>query len=412
MGGADSDAIADVARKARQAGVPLTLPEAATAATPGQAGGIQGRYNSAIATPEGSIVANNFEAGRQPQIQSAMDNIVKSLGANRTAGIDASKAAGEAIDRAKSLVKESAEPYASSAGTMVKGVDTKDPNISEAVDKVLNDPTYKKMMGGLRVNQLGFLDNVREIMDQKLAGMPKGTDTLPNKKTADYQKSRDTLVDLMSQSSPKYATEQDIRASGQSGLVDPLKAGPLGKIAGNRNWDFQGEQLFNARTAQEADDAINAGKRIEAVRPGTVQGLLARRLEDAANRGVPDFLRALPSEHGMRVAEHFGGPAFPGVRDAIDALKALQPPIGQPFTRTPGHSITGTALHKVQQTGEGRVVHMMNDPENALASGRFQSPLFASPATQTGIRGIVGAPVAQSMADILAGRRQRFGDQP
>ncbi len=367
--GADKSNISGFLDKSKQLGVPLNIPEAASAVAPQRATGLNSTFNSASRLHEGAHELNAFNAERIPVIEQT---------AKRTAGmlanvhpVEAQKAATTAIHDAENLVSSSAKPYYTKANpdTVFPGL-PKDPGVRKAAKQIESDPVLKAETKNAPKGSIQYLDMVRSRLQRyEKDALGKG-DTFLAKLYRDKHKS---LGEKMRDASDNYDIAEDIYGQGHNQLVGPLASGPLGTISKTANLDTQAGALFNIGTGSEAAASINAAKRM----PGHVaEGLLAHRIEDAAARDPLGFSRSvLPSDASVGVARQAVGSKFGQIEDTLASLRAVRPADRTPVLES--HSgLWHDTVRALQRASAQGTVRRLNDPAFVPKLGQM-APLQA-----------------------------------
>lgn len=377
----DKAAMRDLSATADRSGVPLNIPELARAAAPGRAAGIESAYGYNTGMKGGGIEARNFDQTRIPMIDKAVDGIKKVIGGGPATGVDAQRAAKDAINKAERMVSASAKPLYDAAADTKVPFDFRGPENATLRDarKATNKiPEIKATIKDKDPNSIAVLDQISKRMEPFIhRAETQGDPNLAGLRID--QKKR--LQGAMDTASPDYAMARDTVSQGRSSMVEPLEAGPLGKIAGTTNPGTQAKQLFNVDSPNDATQAINAIERLRTARSPAAtpnqpfnpnwqsaadnsvpRGLLATHVDEAA-KGTKFGDKMMPTqESGEVIKKIVGDGDFGKVRDLVDVL-AARSPAGLPRMENPDGPVA-LVFDALQNLKSGRSVKFLNDPAN------------------------------------------------
>jgi len=381
---------------ASRTGVPLTIPELAREAAPGRAAGVEGAYESASSRPAGSVARRNYEDVREQRLSDTVQAVRDSMGQNPNGtGLPTQRAGELAIKNADDLVGNSSRPfYDASRRDIISGNDPamRTPAYREARHDIANDPV---MTGEIRrerlpVNSIGALDMVRKQMGRNLDLAQATSSQSP--RIVPLTRDKNLLTEAMDYASPNYATGRGIEDAGKALLTDRLNAGPLGKVAASTDPSTQAKGLLSVSNPAQADEAINAVKRLRAVEANT-QGtrtaardlrntdvdaptsLMRQRVDDATANPREFGRDVVPDAHSERVIREVLPPA------QADALVG----VGQAARNVAPEAATARAAdnashphsilyHKIAGIGSGRLTDLFQDPANIPMLGQ-QGPV-------------------------------------
>lgn len=364
---AEKSAATASAKSASDLGIPYSVPEAVAAGAPTKAARVEALGNASAATPQGSQVWANFEAGRPPLVAEAAKRGAADLQAGTPpVGLPSQLAAKGAIDDAGQMVANSADPYYKTADKAFGFKAPQNPTVDISKAAVLGNPEVMSALGKAPPSSLKFLDAVKKHMGERYeseVAKPSG-ETLLTKEIA----TRKGELNNVLRKNPAYATANDIEQNGQSMLVDPLKAGPLGLMSKSPNAAAQSDNLFNVGTAAESDAAINAAKRLP---DGMPRGLLAGRMEDMANRDPMSIgNKLLPTDEAKRVAGAVLSPdQAKNVNDLVSVIKGMRQTGVAPHEFS-ADSPWAEAWGRLRGYGSGKVAELMQDPKMIAELGK------------------------------------------
>lgn len=378
---ADKTAMRVRSDTAAQAGVPLTIPELARAAAPGRAGRLEAAYNHYTSMKEGSIKARDFDQSRIPLIENAVSGMKSLIGGGPANGLDAQRAAKAAISKADDIVGASAKPLYDRSADIPVPFDFRGPENASlrAARKATNKiPEIKATVQGKDPNSIAVLDQISKRMEPLIEqAKTKGDNQLAGLRIDQKRK----MIGAMDSASPDYAMARETVEKGRGTMVEPLEAGPLGKIAGTTNPATQVKSLLSVNSPADARESINAIERLRtasspAAPPGmpfnpnwqsavddTVpRGLLATHVDEAA-KGTKFGEKLLPSEDSASVVRSIvGDNDFTKVTNLTDAL-AARSPAGPARIENPDGPVA-LVFDALQNLKSGRSVQFLNDPKN------------------------------------------------
>jgi hypothetical protein len=164
------------------------------------------------------------------------------------------------------------------------------PGFEEAAKAVREDPQLNRYVSHLPDHSVAFLNEVKKYFDQasKNAAAPLAQN--PNmQRAAGYGSDARAVSSIAENKSLDYATALAVQAHAREKYLDPLLAGPIGKIAGRDTSTkkaievlFPSEPLANSE--QEVSTAVSAlAKRRPEIARQLVGAHLAGKLDEAFN---------------------------------------------------------------------------------------------------------------------------------
>lgn len=367
---AEKAAAMEFSNRSSAVGLPLNIAESIAATTPGNSARILDNFNTAAQSRGGSRVARNAEAARTGNIESAGRRVQEAVG-NGVDPFDAARAAENAIQGQRDIVRNSAQPYFNAADPMplppqrfLEPADraaARDVLDSEIVRGRIQDVT-----GTDSQHTVAFRDaqmkSARAMADRAEARNENGIIR------SEFGNTADRLENFISGNNHDYAIARGIERGGAES-VERLEKGPLGSIAANPgNTKAQGAALFGSTNAVEARAAENAARRL----PNDVsRGILSNRLDDAISvtpENPRGFGSALPTGHAEGTMRAITGQMAGPIEDTIRAGRAIR--------QTPPNNFSGDNVGPVSEAyrlareyGREGVMKLFQDPENIRKLG-------------------------------------------
>jgi hypothetical protein len=214
-----------------------------------------------------------------------------------TIGPAVGAAAEDELTRSRKLINQSSEPYYDAAKTFRLTAQEMDrvralPGYEAAAKEVRGDPQLNRHVGHLPEDSIGFLNEVKKVLDQQSenASSPMQQGRSVQRAAGlgqDAQAVRDAAIASEAKAGEgNYAQALDIQEQGRKRFLEPLLQGPLGKLA-DRNIATKNaiEALFPAEPV--------AGTQREV---GKAVGALARQNDTAARQLVAAHIEAKLNE--------------------------------------------------------------------------------------------------------------------
>jgi hypothetical protein len=266
----DISAMKSAADRADKFGIKLTVPEMATAAVPGKSGTLESVYSAGKRSSEGGTAAFDFAVGRQPKVDEAVRGVASDISRGSVApGLNASRAATEAIENARSGVRASAKPFYDAAEPITVPNVPKSTEIDAAIKHVSGNKRKMEELQGHPVHSVKFLDAVHKRLHAKADAIAPKDPWHASLIREDANK----LGDAMGNASKSHAAGRQQFSHGMTNVVEPLEAGPLGVISENaRNPTVQSTALIDVGTPHLEQQSIEAASRLQAlVRSGSMR---------------------------------------------------------------------------------------------------------------------------------------------
>lgn len=349
---ADKASMKELAATGDRAGIPLRIPELGAEVAPGRAGRLESIDNYSSRMTEGGVVRRNFDEARLPKLNTAIDKVREIAGPVPENGLRAKEVAEQAIDQANKLVQRSAAPYYKKAEDIVAPKVT-DSTILRARKNVLRDPDIGPTLRGSDPNSVKVLQEAAGNLEDQIGKAA----TYPRKQGLLIEKKRG-LLNSLEEAAPDFGTGQSIVAGGR-GMIDDLKAGPLGVISGTDKTSAQARALLDA----QPNSSRKATERLMLEGADVPRGIMASEVDRLAKDPVSFGRKLAPTpaaEQNIRTI--IGDDDFAAIKDIITAARAR--------TKAPapsGENADGpvSALYNfAQNIQSGKVAKMLNDPKN------------------------------------------------
>lgn len=354
--GADKAAMKDLAATGDRAGIPLRIPELAAERAPGRAAAVEGLDNFMGRLKSGEIERRNFDAGRLPNLQKAVDVVKRVVGPAEETGLGAQTGAKMAIKDAEDLVRASARPDYDAAQSVVLPRRQDTPNILETRKEVYGDRVVGDAIKNADPNSISVLQHVADAIEGQIK--QAGTKSGPAKEAMLIAQKRGLLKE-MEAASPEFARAQATTAGGK-GMVEEIKAGPLGIMANTTKPNTQARALLDA----EPNAARKATERLSAVDPELPASILATEVNSLSKDPISFGRKLAPTPDSEKVINQIvGDQDFSAIKDIITASRA-RTKAPAPGGGENSDSPWGAGWDAFQNMSSRGVTKRMNDPAN------------------------------------------------
>jgi hypothetical protein len=300
-------------------GITLTWPEALERVAPGT--GLVNAQRLAESMPGGREILSPALAQRPAQIEAAARNEFGAFGPlpQRPSSIGPSptQAAEAEAERVRRSINAVAEPYYTQAAVQplsrLEAARLRSlPGYDEARAAIRNDPQLNRYVAGLGDDTVGFANEVKKYLGAAAenASSPVTTQGRNMQRSAGYGSderiAREAAVNSSRPYGGQYETALAIEEGGRRLFLEPLLAGPIGKLASSDKTTKQAiEALFPsnpvAGTAREVTEAVGALNRSN---PAVARQLIRAHAETTFNEAA----QALQGG-----ANQFGGAKFAAI---------------------------------------------------------------------------------------------------
>lgn len=323
-------------------GITLTWPEALS-----QVAGrpvLANTQRVVESAPRTRAQMEQFYSNRPGQIANAaqgeLDAIAPPMAQPSTIGPAAGRAATSTINDARTAINRASEPFYQRAESVrlspqdmqkVRAI----PGYEEAANAVRSDPQLARYVQGMPEDSVGFLNEVKKLLDQSAKNAARPAAQNPNmQRAAGYAKDAAAVRKAAEDASLDYTTALVIQADGRQRHLEPLLKGPLGKIA-KRDITTRNaiDALFPAQplagSQNEVRDAVSAlAKRS----PDTARQLVRAHLEQKLNEAFESAGRGQEAAQfaGATFAKEVAGSPvidtqrLANLREAVQALPGGQ----------------------------------------------------------------------------------------
>lgn len=296
--------LADSAR----AGVPITRAEAMA-----QVAGGQTRLNDIQRVVEGQGGLRDFMAQRPGQVDAASRRVFDSVGPSTTnpsmVGPQVGRTAEGLVNETRGIINQATDPlYKMAERVTIPPADMARlrnlPGWSEATNAIKNTPQLARYVRGMSEDSVGFANEVKKYLGQQEKNAAAPVNAQANmQRSAGYGADANAVRDAAMDASPWYRGALAQQADLRSRYLDPLLAGPIGKIA-QRDITTQNaiEALFPRNplpgSAQEIGSAVGA---LAAQSPKNAAQLVRAHIESVFNNATKELQGG---------ANQFGGANF------------------------------------------------------------------------------------------------------
>lgn len=296
--------LADSAR----AGVPITRAEAMA-----QVAGGQTRLNDIQRVVEGQGGLRDFMAQRPGQVDAASRRVFDSVGPSTAnpsmVGPQVGRTAEGLVNETRGIINQATDPlYKMAERVTIPPADMARlrnlPGWGEATNAIKSDPQLARYVRGMSEDSVGFANEVKKYLDQQGKNAAAPVNAQANmQRSAGYGADANAVRDAAMDASPWYRGALAQQADLRSRYLDPLLAGPIGKIA-QRDITTQNaiEALFPRNplpgSAQEIGSAVGA---LAAQSPKNAAQLVRAHIESVFNNATKELQGG---------ANQFGGANF------------------------------------------------------------------------------------------------------
>ena len=274
---------------AKAKGIALTVDEAVQSVTGGATSLSQVRHFIDNASNSRPVMANAM-AERAPAIENAarssLDQIAPSNAQPSALGPRLQDAAMSSIDMARQQGNKIAEPFYDGMKGQRADVASlmQDPAYAEALTKLRGNPILNQKVRGLPDDDVSVVNEAMKLLKTMSANAkpsamnPQGNNQLSAAYSSAYGKANNTAR----AASPEFGQARDIVANWNKQAVDPLRAGPLGRIAETDDVLSQAGILTKPVAGGEGEIS-RAMTRLNAASPQDAKSLVRLTLEQKMN---------------------------------------------------------------------------------------------------------------------------------
>lgn len=371
MGGLDDamlSAAGDLMKQAQQRGVALTWPEAISQVSGGGATGLTGLQRVVEGSAGGQGVMGPYMAQRPAQVDAAarqaFDTVAPPTASPSMIGREVGAAAQSTVDDVTAAINRATRPaYDAAKAQTISAADQAalmaDPLYSSVLKEVRSNPALNRMIADLPDDTVGVIDMVQRRMRESAdnAAIP-GQASSGNTIAANYSDARSAPIaaaERATGSAPATATApaqvgsyeaaRQQQAAARQKYLEPLMAGPIGKLA-EKNLETSRaiEVLFPRNplpgSAPEVLDAVTAlakrnptaARQLVRAHAESVFNQASRDLQAGATQyGGAGFAAALKgnTQQAENLAAAIQGVAGPEVLKGFDAFLDVMSATGQ-----------------------------------------------------------------------------------
>jgi hypothetical protein len=321
IGDADTTAAIALMRQARGQGINLTLAEALQQTTNNGTG--LGRMQRVLeGTREGEQAFNPFFAQRPAQVDASVrrlaDAIAPPTNQPSSLGPRAQTAAEGGLDTIRQNINDVARPhYDALPGNLMPTAEfaqlQANPSFAAALRELRQNAELNGPVAGLPDNDLSVINEVqKQLYTMREAARPSPVNPQGNNQLSAYRREAAGNVDaLASTVSPDWRAARDIVAQGSRDYLDPLRAGPGGKVAATDDVLTQVGALYPpiplAGGANETAQAMRLMQLGERQIPGVGADLTRQHLLTALEGATKDLQTGPNPYGGARYAKAIAG---------------------------------------------------------------------------------------------------------
>ncbi len=281
---------------AQREGVPITRFEAVQQVT-----GAGTRAGDLQRVLEGRGALKEFFAARPQQIDAAArrtaDAITPPTAQPSNIGPVVSDVAETVVTDTRKAINAATEPLYTAASTKkIPAADfsaiTNAPGWKEARDAVRNDPQLARYVKGLPEDSVGFLNEVQKYLRQQGDNAAGSINAQQNmQRAAGYGSDAETVRSAAERASPEFAKAVAEQARLRKTYLDPLMAGPIGKLAGKDKTTSDAiNALFPRNPLPNSEAEIGRTMGVLAKRnPGAARQLMRAHVESTFNQAARDL---------------------------------------------------------------------------------------------------------------------------
>lgn len=309
--GASDQQIAEAAQlmaQAQRQGVRITMAEALQQVTDGATG--MGRLQRVVeGTKAGNAHIAPVMAQRPAQTRAAIVNTGESIGARTSQpsaiGPRAQAAAQGSLDNIRQSINALARPhYDAAEGALIPAEQFQaiaaDPAYARAAQEVLDDPILGAQLQARAPNDLAVVDAVVKQLDRNATASaqtvanPGGNNALASA----FGNARTAADEAATAVSPEWREARDIGAQGRSALLEPVEAGPIGRIAATDDVRSQIGALYPPQPlAGGAAETASAAQTLNASNPSVLPALTRQHIVSSGMEATQD-LQGGPNQWG------------------------------------------------------------------------------------------------------------------
>lgn len=312
----DLNAAAALKNDAASQGVNLTWPEAIQQVT-NKATTLDKLQRVVERSPGGAPVMREFMVERPAQVQSAgaqaMGNIAPQTATPSVIGNQVQRAAETAINDARNTINSVTRPYYQAAeGVKIPDTDFQrlmgDASFADALKAIRSDPEIAASIAHLPDNSVGVIDTVQKLLGHRGEAAKASDNALERYKSSMRFSTQADAKGVGRAASPDYATALDVQRQGRERFLEPLEAGPLGKMQATQDVSKQGSALLPSSPLGGSEREVRtAVGRIVAQNPEAARQLVRQHLETAFNEATQNLVAGGNEWGGAKFAAAVAG---------------------------------------------------------------------------------------------------------
>lgn len=297
------DATETLLRDAQSIGLPLTRAEAAQHVTGGAT-----RLADLQRVVEGQGGLREFMAPRPAQVEQAgraLADQIAPIPANPSmVGPQVAESADDIIRARQAAINRATRPLYQQAeqarvGQQAAQALAADPIYAQTLQAIRDDPVLNRTIANLPNDSPAVLDLVqRRLREQAENARIPGQANTSNLAAANYEATRQAPIQAAEQASPAYqvarATQEQLRRD----YLEPLLAGPIGKLAEKPETQNAINALFPRNPVPNSEgEVLGAVRRLSGRNPWAARQLVRAHVESVFNQATRD-LQSGPTQFG------------------------------------------------------------------------------------------------------------------
>jgi hypothetical protein len=316
---------------AAQRGVTLTWPEALSRVAERPVLTREQRLLESSAKTEGTMEERLAPRGEQMERAALNEfaNIAPGTAIPTMLGKEAQQTAKGVIGQTKRTINKYAEPYYQAAeGKTIDPADwvtiQRTPGYQELRDRIRNNPHLNADVAHLPDNSVGFLNEVKKQFDIDARNAGKSTNPIENTRIAgSLARSAQTVKNAAIKASPEYDVALQSEARARRAFLDPLVAGPLGKMSRSPETQRAMDALFpNEPLPNSHNEVGTATSALAQKNPLMATQLVRAHLESAFNAASNQTLAEGSQFGGAKWFNRVAGNSqqLANIKAAVEAL--------------------------------------------------------------------------------------------
>lgn len=179
------------------------------------------------------------------------------------------------------------------------------PALDEAIKIARSDPIIGPTLANLPDNSIGVIDAAQKVM-RSMGRRASMDEKFPYKESL-IGGQRQQAIDTATRANPDYALARAAQTNLRGDYLEPLQAGPLGRIAESKNTQGAIENLFGPKLAGGEGEIAKAVGGMEKNIPGSASNLIRQHLANQQNTAMGDLVSGGNYYGGAKLAKALMG---------------------------------------------------------------------------------------------------------